>query len=127
MSKQAYTDMRPGGWIGFWIALHNDALHEIPRDQCEECQRAIKDHGGMPSRRMLLRAYEDLKRPAFKQPIPKKLRQAVFERDGYTCKHCGSTERLAADHVIAEVKGGPTTIDNLQTLCRSCNSKKADR
>ena len=28
---------------------------------------------------------------------------------------------------VPESKGGPMVLDNLQTLCRSCNSRKKDR
>lgn len=52
------------------------------------------------------------------------LRWAVFERDNFTCKKCGSRSRLTADHILAESKGGEATMENLQTLCRSCNSRK---
>lgn len=44
-----------------------------------------------------------------------------------TCKLCGSRKYLRADHVIPERKGGPTTLENLQTLCRSCNSRTGVR
>jgi len=62
-----------------------------------------------------------------KTPIPNKLRTAVFERDEYTCKMCGSREHLHADHIIPEIKGGLAVMENLQTLCRSCNSSKGAR
>lgn len=52
------------------------------------------------------------------------LRRQVFERDLYRCQHCGTHLDLCADHIVPESKGGPTTFENLQTLCRSCNSKK---
>lgn len=32
-----------------------------------------------------------------------------------------------ADHIKPESWGGETSLDNLQTLCRSCNSKKNNR
>ena len=65
-------------------------------------------------------------------PIPKKkkkktcqeLRLQVFERDAYRCKHCGTQENLRVDHIHPESKGGLATMDNLQTLCTTCNSKK---
>lgn len=61
---------------------------------------------------------------AKKKPIPAIYRLRVFARDGYKCKHCGSTENLRCDHVFPESKGGRLELSNLQTLCLSCNSKK---
>lgn len=62
-----------------------------------------------------------------KKTITQALRRQVFERDAYRCVHCGSHVDLAADHILAESKGGETTLLNLQTLCRSCNSRKGTR
>lgn len=59
-----------------------------------------------------------------KQSVSNEIRQLVFARDGFTCSYCGSTENLSIDHILAESKGGKTIADNLQTLCRSCNSRK---
>jgi HNH endonuclease len=59
-----------------------------------------------------------------KKIISSHLRRAVLERDNHTCQKCGSLIRLTIDHVIAESKGGKTELDNLQTLCKSCNSRK---
>lgn len=59
--------------------------------------------------------------------IPKRLRLAVFARDGHECLHCGATEDLSCDHVVPESRGGATTLDNLQVLCRPCNSRKGAR
>lgn len=127
MTKRAYTNLRPGGWVGFWIDLHNDAFHEEPREQCEECQRTIAEHGRMPPRHMMQHGYEMMRRPAFKQTIPAALRRAVYERDNHACRQCGARENLSIDHIYPEVWGGTTTLDNLQTLCRLCNGRKSDR
>jgi hypothetical protein len=59
-----------------------------------------------------------------KTPISSKLRWRVFERDGYQCRECGSREDLTADHIEPEINGGATVFENLQTLCRPCNSRK---
>lgn len=62
-----------------------------------------------------------------KKKIPHHLARQVMERDEYRCCTCGTHLDLCCDHVVPESKGGPTTLDNLQTLCRPCNSRKAAR
>ena len=59
--------------------------------------------------------------------IPSRLRRDVFERDAYRCCKCGGWIDLCCDHIYPESKGGETALNNLQTLCRGCNSRKADR
>ena len=54
-------------------------------------------------------------------------RQKVFDRDNWQCTICGSTEYLQVDHKFPFARGGTTQFDNLQTLCRNCNSKKRDK
>lgn len=60
-------------------------------------------------------------------PFTKPLRRQVYERDGYRCRHCGTAENLSVDHVYPFSLGGQDGIENLQTLCRSCNSRKGAR
>lgn len=55
------------------------------------------------------------------------LRAAVYERDGHACLTCGTTTNLSLDHIHPYSLGGPDTFENLQTLCRSCNSAKGAR
>lgn len=69
--------------------------------------------------------------PRTRPPIPPKkkvikqgLRTQVLERDAYRCVFCGSHKDLCVDHIKPESKGGELHLDNLQTLCRSCNSIK---
>ena len=62
-----------------------------------------------------------------------KLRKLIFERDNATCLLCGTNEekepgvKLVIDHIIPYSKGGETTYDNLQVLCRSCNIEKNNK
>ena len=59
------------------------------------------------------------------------LRYDVLKRDGYKCKVCGASAsdgaKLEVDHIIPISKGGKSIIDNLQTLCMSCNRGKSDK
>lgn len=43
---------------------------------------------------------------------------------GHRCVRCGAVGPLSVDHVVPISKGGRNTIDNLQPLCGSCNSRK---
>lgn len=64
------------------------------------------------------------KEKARKRYIPEKIRNQVLIFDNNKCLLCGADEDLSVDHIIAVVNGGDNSLENLQTLCRSCNSKK---
>jgi 5-methylcytosine-specific restriction endonuclease McrA len=70
---------------------------------------------------------------ARKAKISEKTRAMILARDNYICRACGFggsanyAFALACDHIVAEVKGGKATADNLQCLCASCNGAKGDR
>jgi len=52
------------------------------------------------------------------------IRNEVFRRHGNSCLKCGSNYKLALDHIIPVSKGGRNCIENLQPLCKNCNSSK---
>jgi hypothetical protein len=54
-------------------------------------------------------------------------RAMIFSRDGWKCKACSAIEALCVDHIIPVSKGGSDELDNLQTLCKSCNSRKGSK
>lgn len=61
-----------------------------------------------------------------------RLRFIVMRRDNFKCKVCGRTPAtdssvtLDVDHIKAWSKGGPTVLENLQTLCTKCNIGKSN-
>ncbi len=59
--------------------------------------------------------------------VPRAVRRAVFIRDGGVCVFCGGTERLSLDHIYPWSLGGEDTLENLQTMCVSCNCRKGAR
>lgn len=62
-----------------------------------------------------------------KKRISHRLRMQVYERDKYRCVTCGTHLNLTCDHIYPESLGGETTLKNLQTMCKSCNSKKGTK
>lgn len=54
----------------------------------------------------------------------KEVRNFIISRDK-NCLCCGSSKKLTLDHIVPISVGGLNEIDNLQTLCNSCNSKKS--
>lgn len=55
------------------------------------------------------------------------IRRSVYEQQKHQCLACGKLfplEEMDADHITPWSKGGQTTIENCQMLCKSCNRKK---
>jgi 5-methylcytosine-specific restriction endonuclease McrA len=43
---------------------------------------------------------------------------------GRKCQACGAKYNLTVDHILPVSRGGRTTINNLQILCKFCNQSK---
>jgi len=46
---------------------------------------------------------------------------------GQICNYCGSTEKLALDHISPQKYGGQDNAENLIFACRTCNSSKGKK
>lgn len=46
---------------------------------------------------------------------------------GQICNYCGSTEKLALDHIFPQKYGGQDEGENLVFACRTCNSSKGKK
>ena len=55
--------------------------------------------------------------------IKRKLEPEVFHRLGHNCLYCGEKAEVL-DHVVPIAWGGTNDIENMQPICRRCNSKK---
>ena len=91
------------------------------------------------------------RRLKFSYPAHAALRAHVFFRDGYKCVRCnaeaeaeavpaafdgsktiftkprlksGFRDQLVLDHILSLRAGGSSVIENLQTLCETCNKRK---
>ena len=63
------------------------------------------------------------------------MKRQIYERQGGICPMCAaegitkmwSIEEMHADHIIPWSKGGHTTLDNGQMLCRDHNLMKSNK
>lgn len=92
-----------------------DPIHSV-LDAASEIGRELYP----PETRPGARAYR-------KRKLDAALRKQVLERDAYRCQECGTHLDLSVDHIIPEVLGGSDDLNNLQTLCGPCNSRKGAR
>lgn len=56
-------------------------------------------------------------------------KRSAYEKQNGICPICGkhyAIEEMEGDHIVAWSKGGKTTIDNLQMLCKKCNREKSN-
>ena len=86
-----------------------------------------------------MKSIEDFTLYEIMQKEPKlyrKLHDEVFKKartsDGnFKCANCGRTFNskfyLQIDHIVPMNKGGKSVLENLQCLCRNCNSIKNDK
>lgn len=102
------------GWYWRWGDGEGGFVFDMLRD-------AVKRQG-LPWRGEIV-----LQRPTKKDKIGRALSKRVMERDHFRCVTCGTHLDLCCDHIVPESKGGPTTFENLQTMCRPCNSRKGAR
>ena len=81
------------------------------------------DYGAMMKRNLLL----DTKNDSYEwRKQRKKFLDEIQDNEKF-CVICLKKEDITVDHIIPRNKGGLHDFTNLQLLCRSCNSKKADK
>ena len=75
--------------------------------------------------RTVFEKFTGIGRKEWRPAIPKSVRDAVFERDGFACVYCGDERGpFDLDHKIPYSRGGEHTIENLTVACRTCNRSK---
>lgn len=61
-----------------------------------------------------------------REPIPKEVRDEVYEKCSGHCAYCGDPLKKGwhVDHVVPVAAGGPDDIVNFMPACPKCNSYK---
>lgn len=95
-----------------WICACNVA-NFFPRSVCEGC-------GANLTQRM--RQVEGRSRY-----IPSDVKKSVFQRDNGVCVKCGSGDDIEFDHIIPFSKGGSSSAQNVQLLCKKHNREKGNK
>lgn len=102
--------------------LNNDDYKEYCKNYTKKYNASddgkIKNRMRVHKRRTILETLEEIDYKALKDK---------FDKLGNKCVMCGSEENITIDHIIPITKGGTNDIDNLQPLCKSCNSSKRDK
>lgn len=92
------------------------------------CETLVAFHEGKISRERLLAGNTE---EYARTTIPLKDRWAVLKHDNYRKSGASPSSdhqvELEVDHIIPIARGGGNTLENLHTLCRSCNQGKKDR
>ena len=106
--------------------------YQVVVHQCPTCEEATVQTGEGPERldpgTVAMVACDgtrvDPARPPEKldQPTPPWLRDAVLARDSSRCRSCGLRWDLMVHHLVFRARGGPTSAENLVSLCGRCHS-----
>lgn len=130
-SLNTYT-RRFGGWRAALIAFLDYVNSDISENELlqEEILNIVEEDIKVN----VQQETKEVSAPRRKTPrdINYRLRFKVMQRDNFKCRICGTSPAkdpvvvLHVDHIIPWSKGGETKIDNLQTLCSTCNLGKSN-
>lgn len=130
----AYFESRPfveldhNDWVDEIMAEYEEIHGRVPRDPWRAARKLHQD-GYLRKIRNGVYMYDpNLVYDTKLEPFTPQQRQAILERDKFTCVYCGKGERegydLHVDHIRARDRGGRAIIDNGQTLCSQHNFLK---
>lgn len=97
----------------------------MPLRPCSTCHRPVPNGRCSAHPSAAYRYRPDKPRGPYNSAEYKRNRPIVLEASGGLCALCGGAASTV-DHIIPWSRGGGSGLDNLQALCRPCNSRKKD-
>lgn len=91
---------------------------------CKECERKRHANGRKLGKGSLYELKRRLPRGTPLLTLPEWIQ--IQTDHGHRCATCGAQRKLEIDHIIPVSRGGTSTAENIQPLCRSCNASKRD-
>ena len=95
-----------------------------PTSDHQVIRKKIIEYFNNELQKRLLREINQPRLDACKFTSRKDVKDYIYLKYGKKCLCCGSEKNISLDHIVPIKKGGKNTLDNLQPLCKSCNSKK---
>ena len=109
--------------------IHKDEIREHQARYEDEHRESIRAQRHSVAGKAIARKHASAKRARKRDQFVEQVdHMAVYARDKGRCGICGITVYgdFHIDHVIPLSRGGPDSLDNLQTLCYECNRGKRD-
>jgi len=105
-----------------------------PGSWCSKCRKVHHDEP-CPHRKAFGRKRDSHQQSGRGGRVWQRTREYIFHRDNFLCQICKSKGVLTSvelhgpyhgvcDHIIPLSQGGDDKIENLQTICQSCDKEK---
>ena len=119
-------------WGEFYNKYHNNAYDP---EELESKVKALMENEEVTEKKgiyeyVLSGEDESLARKLSKRTFSTSDKRIVYERQNGICPKCGGHyefEEMEGDHIVPWWRGGKTTLDNLQMLCKKCNTGKSGK
>ncbi|MEI6046961.1 MAG: HNH endonuclease, partial [Chloroflexota bacterium] len=105
----------------YWSTFYS--TYNLFKSQYDGCVNRLLDLTHVDNGEDYIRPIGPIDELLDREPL-EEVKVEVKARDGNRCCCCRESNRLEIDHVIPWYYGGPTSIDNLQTLCKICHTTK---
>lgn len=127
--KKHYEKVKQlGGWQVVYAESYKSAQQKYKKSNAAKISHKIRQHSYRKTIKGKLtqkKSYQN-RRTNIDSSFSKEKWVALlnFYCPDNICLCCGNEAKLEMDHVIPLIKNGSNSINNIQPLCRSCNSKK---